>query len=449
MQYLFAGLESTKLYVDSKPFFMKISWTILFVLFFTYTSIFAQSKIDKRLQWWQDARFGMFIHWGPVSLKGTEIGWSRGEQVPVEEYDTLYKAFNPVNFSAKEWVDIAKNAGMKYMVLTAKHHDGFCLWDTKTTDYNIMNSPFGRDVVKELSEECEKQGIVFCTYYSILDWYHPDYNINSRGGPGYQLPSGESADMDRYTAYMNAHMEELIQNYGPLGIMWYDGEWEEPWTHERGLELYDYVRNLQDDIIINNRVDKGRKGMEGVTLSDKKYAGDYDTPEQEIGKFQIDRPWESCMTICQQWAWKSNDKLKTFEESIRILVETAGGDGNLLLNVGPMPDGRIEERQVKRLQEIGQWLEQNGESIYGTRGGPFLPGKWGVSTSKENKIYLHVLNAKKNKIKLSLSDKKVMKCHLLNGENIEFSQTSTDLKIRLSDLNRDNVDTIIVLEMDK
>ena len=426
---------------------MKFICIILFAFFTAFTSTYSQSNKDPRLEWWKEARYGMFIHWGPVSLKGTEIGWSRGREVPVEEYDQLYKNFNPQKFSAREWVQIAKDAGMKYIVLTAKHHDGFCLWDTKTTDYNIMNTPFGRDVVRELSEECKRQGIVFCTYYSILDWYHPDYNIDSRGGPGYQLPDGKTPDMDRYIKYLNTHMKELIQNYGPLGIMWYDGEWEDPWTHERGKQLYDFVRGLQDDIIINNRVDKGRKGMEGVTLSDKNYAGDYDTPEQEVGKFQTERPWESCMTICRQWAWKPDDELKSFEECIKILVETAGGDGNLLLNVGPMPDGRIEPRQVDRLKEIGDWLEKNGESIYGTQGGPYKPGKWGTSTSKGNKVYLHILNLKGEELHLPSLDRKVLNCQLLGGKKIHFSQANDGLTIALPELNKDAIDNIIVLEL--
>lgn len=253
--------------------------------------------------------------------------------------------------------------------------------------------------------------------------------------------------MDRYNEYLNTHMKELIQNYGPLGIMWYDGEWEDPWTHERGLELYGFVRGLQDDIIINNRVDKGRKGMQGVTLSDKIYAGDYDTPEQEVGKFQIERPWESCMTICRQWAWKPDDELKSFEECIKILVETAGGDGNLLLNVGPMPDGRIEPRQVDRLKEIGDWLELNGESIYGTRGGPFKPATWGTSTSKGNKVYLHILNYKGKELQLPAMDKKIVKCRILHGDYIDFSQTKNSLSIALSDLDKNKVDNIIVIEL--
>jgi alpha-L-fucosidase len=427
---------------------MKGAFICCFILVFVWCPLEAQFQNNPRLDWWQEARFGMFIHWGPVSLKGTEIGWSRGREVPAEEYDRLYNSFNPKKFSAVEWVQIAKDAGMKYIVLTSKHHDGFCLWDTKTTDYNIMNTPFGRDVVKELADECKKQGIIFCTYYSILDWYQPDYNdFGAQGGPGYKLPEGETPGMDRYNDYLKTHMQELIQNYGPLGIMWYDGEWEAPWTHEMGLELYDYVRRLQDDIIINNRVDKGRKGMEGITLTDKDYAGDYDTPEQEVGKYQTDRPWETCMTIAQQWAWKPDDKLKSFEECIRILVETVGGDGNLLLNVGPMPNGQIEARQAERLKEIGDWLDKNGESIYGTRGGPYKPGTWGVSTSKGNKIYLHVLDAKKKKLKLDVLDEKVIKCRVLDGGEVAFKQNKKLIKIDLSSLDKSKVDNIIVMEI--
>ena len=299
----------------------------------------SKQESDSRMKWWRGARFGLFIHWGPVSLKGTEIGWSRGKQVPLDEYDNLYKQFNPSKFNAKEWAGTAKAAGMKYMVITAKHHDGFCLWDTKTTSYNIMSTPFGRDVIKELAKECRRQSITFCTYYSILDWYHPDYNISSRGGPGYKLPDGQIPDINRYVEYMKEHLRELIVNYGPLGVMWFDGEWEEPWTHQRGKAMYSFVRKLQPGIIINNRVDKGRKGMDGITMTDKDYTGDFDTPEQKIGSFQTDRPWETCMTLCSQWAWKPNDKMKSLKQCIQTLVQTVGGDGNLLLNVGPMSDG--------------------------------------------------------------------------------------------------------------
>ena len=231
-------------------------------------------------------RFGMFIHWGPVAIKGTEIGWSRARQVPKEEYDRLYLQFNPVNFNADRWVSVAKAAGMGYLVITSKHHDGFCIWDSEHTDYDITATPFKRDVLKELSGACRKQGIVFCTYHSICDWYHPDYPTDSPGGR--QMKS--THNMGRYVKYLHAQTREIIQKYGPLGIMWFDGEWEKPWTHEHGLALYRHIRSLQSDILINNRVDKGRRGMQGATIS-AEFVGDYETPEQQIGSFNRDRPW--------------------------------------------------------------------------------------------------------------------------------------------------------------
>ena len=203
---------------------------------------------------WQEMRFGMFIHWGPVSLKGTEIGWSRGKEVPIEEYDNLCKQFNPEKFDANEWVRIAKDAGMKYVVFTTKHHDGFCMWATKQTDYHIMHTPFARDVTKELAEACRKQGLLFCAYHSICDWRHPDYPLGSPGGKS-QKPA---PDMDRYNQYLKNQLAELLHGYGPLGILWFDGEWEKPWTVERGADLYAYLRKLQPSLLINNRVSKAR-----------------------------------------------------------------------------------------------------------------------------------------------------------------------------------------------
>ena len=334
---------------------------------------------------WREMRFGMFIHWGPVSLAGTEIGWSRGREIPEAEYDRLYLRFNPVRFDAEEWVRTARDAGMKYLVITSKHHDGFALWDSKVSGYDIMASPFGRDVLRELSAACRKYGIRFSTYYSICDWRHPDYPLGSPGGKTVK----PDANLHRYVDFMKAQLREVVEGYGPLGVLWFDGEWEDPWTHEMGLDLYRYVRSLQPDILINNRVDKGRRGMEGLTNSGE-FAGDYDTPEQQVGRFNTERPWETCMTIGEQWSWKPNDELKSTTQSIRTLLQVVGGDGNFLFNVGPMPDGRIEPRQAERLREIGAWLEEFGEGVYGTRGGPFPPGEWGASTSKGKYIYLYV-----------------------------------------------------------
>jgi alpha-L-fucosidase len=399
---------------------------------------------EKNIQVWRQMKFGIFIHWGPVSLKGTEIGWSRGDQVPVEEYDQLYKQFNPTLFDADTWVTIAKEAGMKYLIITSKHHDGFCLWPSKFTEYNIGNTPFGRDVLKELSDACKRHGLWFCTYYSICDWHHPDYPLGSPGGRSKK----PHPNMPRYFEYLKNQTKEIIENYGPLGIMWFDGEWEQPWTQEYGNELYAYLKGIQPDIIINNRVSKGRQGMAGTTQQANQNAGDYDTPEQRIGTFQTERPWETCMTICQQWAWKPNDELKSLKQCIDTLVKVIGGDGNLLLNVGPMPDGRIEPRQVERLKEMGAWLKKYGQSIYATRGGPFIPGAWGASTYKDNTIYVHILNWPGEKLTLPPIPRKIIASSVLTGGTPTISQTNESIEVSVPKDYRQEIDTIIKLDLD-
>ena len=377
----------------------------------------------EALKNWRDARFGMFIHWGPVSLTGREIGWSRGAQTPIDEYDNLYKKFNPTGFNADEWVAVAKAAGMKYMVLTTKHHDGFCLWDTKQTDYNIMNSPFGRDVVKELVEACKKGGIGFGTYYSTCDWHHPDFPLTSPGG----RKQRETHNIDRYTEYLKAQTRELLA-YGPLFTLWYDVP--QKFDKARGAGIINMARAIQPDIVINNRTG---------------HPGDYDTPEQRIGGFQFDRPWETCMTICRQWAWKPNDPMKTLKECLHTLVRTNGGDGNLLFNVGPMPDGRIEGRQVERLKEMGAWLAKNGSAIYGTRGGPWKPASHLVSTRKGDKIYLHLLRRVEGPVTLPELPVAVTAAKVLNGPSLAFSVKDEVLSLDVPKDSWDEIDTIIEL----
>lgn len=252
--------------------------------------------------------------------------------------------------------------------------------------------------------------------------------------------------MDRYVEYMRDQLREIVTKYGPLHTMWFDGEWEKPWTVERGWDLLRYCRELDPKMLVNNRVGKGREGMEGVTKSG--FApGDYDTPEQQVGAFNSERPWETCMTICSQWAWKPDDKLKSLKECIDILVQTAGGDGNLLLNVGPMPDGRIEPRQVDRLMEIGAWLKANGESIYGTRGGPFRPDKWGCSTHKENTIYVHVLDWPEKELQLPKLDATIQSAALVDGSLVQFEQDANGIRCVVPNDRRNPLDTIIVLKL--
>jgi alpha-L-fucosidase len=397
----------------------------------------------ESLEQWMDMRFGMFIHWGPVTLRGTEIGWSRGTQVPIEEYDQLYTEFSPVLFNAAEWVRIAKEAGMKYLIITTKHHDGFCLWNSEYTDYDIASTPYKKDIIRQLSDECEKQGILFGTYYSILDWHHPDYTTRYGGDP---RPVEES-NMTRYIPYLHGQVEELITEYG-TNILWFDGQWENSWTHEEGMKLYRHCRDLRNDILINNRVDKGR--LAGKDLTESNYAGDFGTPEQKIGEFNLEFPWESCITICKQWAWKPNDSLKSRRECIQTLALTAGGNGNLLLNVGPMMDGRIEQRQVDRLKEIGEWLYKYGESIYGTRGGPYKPEYWIASTHKDNMIFIHLMQWPDKNLNLpTLKGIKIKNVRLLEGRELKYDQGKSEVIIRLPEKSVDPDNTVIVLEMNK
>ena len=384
---------------------------------------------EERLEWWKDARFGMFIHWGPVSLKGTEISWSRGGSgIPVEEYDALYKQFNPVNFNADDWVRIAKAAGMKYIIFTSKHHDGFCMWDTKYTDYNIMNSPFHRDVMKELAEACKKQGMALGFYHSTCDWHNSDFPLTSPGGTVRRTTS----NIDRYTEYLKNQSVEIIKNYGPLLVMWYDVP--QVIDSIRGQGVINYIRKIQPDILVNNRI--GAKG-------------DFDTPEQRIGSFQNNRPWETCMTIGHQFAWKPNDEVKSLEQCLHSLIRSAGGDGNLLLNVGPKPDGTIEPMQAERLQEMGKWLDKYGYTIYGTRGGPFKPTDWGVSTRKGNKIYLHILNWSGDSPKIILPDLglEIKKCVLVNGGKIKCSKVKGGNIIEFDGKLLQPINTIVKIEV--
>lgn len=422
---------------------MKLKWifnlmsVLLLALIISYScfsqktsdSIFPENH-DGKLEWWKDARFGMFIHWGPVSLKGTEIGWSRGREIPVEEYDGLYKQFNPVNFNADEWVSVAKEAGMKYIVFTSKHHDGFCNWNTKYNDYNIMNSPFQRDVMAELAAACKKQGVALGFYHSTCDWHHTDFPLTSPGGSVVR----EVSNIDRYTEYLKNQSVEIIEKYGPLLVMWYDVP--QRFDSIRGQGVIDRIRQVQPGILVNNRT--GAKG-------------DFDTPEQRVGSFQNKRPWETCMTIAHQWAWKPNDEVKSIEQCLHSLIRSAGGDGNLLFNVGPTPDGRIEPLQVDRLREMGTWLKEYGFSVYGTRGGPFKPTDWGVSTRKGNRIYLHLLNLSGDLSKIVLPDigMKIIKCNLIGGGSLNFSQVNSEIVIELGVEPVNPINTIVEIEVNE
>ncbi len=344
-----------------------------------------QSERDARMSWWRDARFGMFIHWGVYAVPAQGEWYMYNHKVPVAEYEKYPPRFNPTRFDARAWARLAREAGMKYLVITSKHHDGFCMWDSKVSTYDIIDrTPFGRDPLKELAAACAAEGIRFCLYHSIMDWHHPDAT-----GPRFPHYRDE---------YLKPQLKELITGYGPLGVLWFDGEWIEEWTEQDGKDLYAYVRSLQPSIIVNNRVGKGRSGMAGMSR-DPEAAGDFGTPEQEIPATGIDgADWESCMTMNDSWGYNAADSnWKSTKTLIRQLIDIASKGGNYLLNVGPTAEGTIPEQSVIRLKEIGRWLATNGEAIYGTVASPLASTPWGRCTKKDlpsgkTRLYLHVFD---------------------------------------------------------
>ncbi len=419
---------------------------------------------DPRLDWWRDARFGMFIHWGLYAVPQGEWNgktsygeWIRTEaQIPVAEYDKLMGKFNPVKFDAEKIVRTAKAAGMKYIVITSKHHDGFALFDSKVSDFDVMETPFKRDIMKELADVCHREGIKICWYHSIMDWHHPDYT--PRRDWEKDRPT-ENANFDRYVAYMKAQLKELLTNYGEIGVLWFDGQWEGTWTHERGTDLYKYVRSLQPKIIINNRVDKGGDSL-GITRAG--YLGDFGTPEQEIpptGLPNLD--WETCMTMNGHWGYnKADQNFKTTQDLIRKLADIASKGGNFLLNVGPTPEGEIPPTSVQRLIEIGDWMKVNGESIYGTKAGPLGLPKWGRATQKhlhvrggdgKTRLYLHVFDWPANgKLVLDGLYNEVADCRLLanmGGPRLNTSRQGDNLVIALPQVAPDPNDSVVVLDI--
>jgi alpha-L-fucosidase len=366
---------------------------------FSATSLFATPEAgvggpdDKRMAWWREARFGMFVHWGLYSTLAGEWGgrtdygeWIRNNaKIPVDEYDKLLGRFNPVEFDANRVAALAAEAGMRYLVITSKHHDGFCLWDTKQTDFNVMHTPYRRDIMRMVAGACRRHGVRPCWYHSIMDWHHPDY-LPRRDWERASRPE-TGASFERYVRYLHAEVEELVTQYGDIGVLWFDGQWESTWTRELGLAIEERCRALAPNLIINSRVaPRQASGMDGRIAQPE--IGDFSTPEQSVPERGIPGvDWESCITMNRNWGYNRADHdFKSVPTLVGMLVDIASKGGNLLLNIGPTGEGAVPPESVDRLKGIGQWMRMNGEAIHGTQASPF-EGVGFRATRRGNRLY--------------------------------------------------------------
>jgi alpha-L-fucosidase len=418
---------------------------------------------DGRMQWWRDARFGMFIHWGvyavPAGVHGGTaydgIGeWIMNEaRLPRDEYEGFAARFDPVKFDAAQWVRIAREAGMKYLVVTSKHHDGFSLFDAENSTWDVADAtPWGRDVIAALAEACREQGLHFGVYYSIMDWHHPA-QLPARlenGRPVWNPTRIDAARKAEYLEYMKAQVTRLVEQYD-VEILWFDGEWVDWWTEEDARPLYDHLRTLKPSLIVNNRIGKGRRGMQGFDEGEG-YSGDFGTPEQEIpptGVPGVD--WESCMTMNDTWGFKSTDHdWKSARELLRNLIDIASKGGNYLLNVGPTAAGEIPAPSVERLAHLGRWLAANGEAVYGTGASPFGAPAWGRITAKPGRLYLHVFDwPEGGRLVVSVPRADARGAHLLSAPEtpLEISDHRGAVSIALPAAAPDPDATVVVLEL--
>ena len=417
---------------------------------------------DARMKWWRDARFGMFIHWGLYAIPAGEWNskknhgeWIRTTaQIPLEEYDKFVQQFNPVKFDAEDWVKMAKDAGMKYIVITSKHHDGFNLFNSNETDFDVMSTPFHRDILKELSDACHKYGMKMCWYHSIMDWHHPDY-LPRRDWE--KNRSADGADYKRFFEYLKAELKELLTNYGEIGVLWFDGEWESTWNSKYGIELYNYVRSLQPNIIINNRVGVGRNDMEGST-KEGEFGGDFGTPEQQIPATGLnDVDWETCMTMNDHWGYNKYDKnFKSTKELLQMIADIASKGGNYLLNVGPTAEGLFPQESIDRLKEIGAWMKVNGESIYGTRASPFAKLDLGRCTQKtigkNTRLYINVFNwPVDGKLTVPGIFNKPVQAYLLSDSQKKLLATTRKedaIIVDVPSISPDEINSVVVLDIE-
>jgi len=419
-------------------------------------------QFDRRAQWFRDAKIGVFIHWNPSVLIEREISWCRNDYGR-EKYDQLYKRFNPPRFDADEWIRTFHDAGIRYAVFVPKHHDGFAMFRTKTYDYNVMNTPWGRDFTREVAEACRRGGVRFCLYYSVLDWWNKDYSPKA------------GADLTAYVERtFKPQMRELLTQYGPVGAIWFDGNWEASWTRAHALDVARLIRQLQPELLIGNRLEpKARRpgpevsdtGEPGVAVNgDLPFVssfydapdavGDYQAREMMFGHYYDRKAWDSCYNFAPTpaapngaWSWLAGAKPRPLPEIVNWIVQCIGRDGNALLGIGPRPDGTIDAASVARLRELGAWVRAHEPAIYGTRGGPWLPSDYGVSTRRGDKVYLFLQAGGPATVRLPALAAEVRSARVLGGGSLPVAQADGRVTLRVAPAQRKPMFTVVELAM--
>lgn len=405
------------------------------------------SETLKARQWFQEARFGLFIHWGVYSVLGKGEWVMNNDKMTIEAYRALPPQFNPVKYDPAAWVAMVKGAGMRYITITSKHHDGFAMWHSKLSKWNIVDAtPYKKDALKMLAAECARQNMPLFFYHSHLDWHHPDYFPRGRTG----LASGrpESGDFNRYLDFMDGQLTELLDgSYGKLAGIWFDGIWDRKDADWRLRRTYDLIHKLQPHALVGNNHHLAPFEGEDFQMFEKDLPGQNTTGfsgEAKIGNL----PLETCETINGAWGYNANDKrFKSTTALVHYLAKAAGNNANFLLNVGPKADGTIQEEFQTRLREMGAWLTKNGESIHGTRGGPISPRPWGVTTQRPGKVYLHVLEWPDQALAIPRLPVPVRKASLLaSGAPVTVKDVDNGQLVQLPLTGRDPHDTVVVIE---
>lgn len=429
---------------------------LLFALIFVMANLSAQSKAVKPdVKWFEDARFGMFVHFGPYSVLGDGEWVMNNRPIKTNEYKRLQDFFNPQEFSAAEWVRIAKSAGMKYIAFTSRHHDSFSNWDTKQSDWNIMNTPYGKDIVRQLADECHKQDMKLVLYYSILDWMRSDYQYET-GRTGKGSGRTEKSDWNSYINFMKAQLTELLTNYGPIAGIWFDGHWDQT-EHENRTdqstyvdwhypEIYELIHRLQPECLIANNHHLPPFEGESYQIFERDVPGENKggLSGQEVSKL----PLETCQTINGSWGFDiTDDKYKSTKELLHLLIRTAGTGANLLLNVGPMPNGKIQTECVERLQQMGEWMDKYGYTIYGAKQGFTLPQSWGAITNKGKTYYIHILEKDTSSVTLNIPNIKSAKWLNVDSKLVWNRDKKTGDVTFTIDGKLDDISSIIEVEV--